>query len=131
MNQERTGWPPGLLQDDSRPLSRWFASRPDARHTFNRGTEMTTTHTPGPWTAIDVEGDPSRSFTIDAGVHIGSLAVWPVAADEMQANARLIASAPDLLSQAQWAVAALQQAGVHPSYYAGLIEAIAKAGGEA
>lgn len=27
----RTGWPPGLLQDDSRELSRWFASRPDAR----------------------------------------------------------------------------------------------------
>jgi hypothetical protein len=28
---ERTGWPPGLLQDDSRALSRWFASKPDAR----------------------------------------------------------------------------------------------------
>lgn len=27
----RTGWPPGLLQDDCRALSRWFASRPDAR----------------------------------------------------------------------------------------------------
>lgn len=27
----RTGWPPGLLQDDSRELSRWFASKPDAR----------------------------------------------------------------------------------------------------
>jgi hypothetical protein len=27
----RTGWPPGLLQDDCRPLSRWFASRIDAR----------------------------------------------------------------------------------------------------
>jgi AAA+ superfamily predicted ATPase len=27
----RTGWPPGLLQDDSRELSRWFASRIDAR----------------------------------------------------------------------------------------------------
>ncbi len=27
----KTGWPPGLLQDDSRPLSRWFASKPDAR----------------------------------------------------------------------------------------------------
>ena len=27
----KTGWPPGLLQDDDRGLSRWFASRPDAR----------------------------------------------------------------------------------------------------
>ena len=27
----RTGWPPGMLQDDSRELSRWFASKPDAR----------------------------------------------------------------------------------------------------
>ena len=26
-----TGWPPGLLQDDSKGLSRWLASRPDAR----------------------------------------------------------------------------------------------------
>lgn len=27
----RTGWPPGLMQDDSRELSRWFASCLDAR----------------------------------------------------------------------------------------------------
>ena len=26
-----TGYPPGLLQDDSSELSKWFASRPDAR----------------------------------------------------------------------------------------------------
>lgn len=26
-----TGYPPGLLQDDDRKLSRWLASRPDAR----------------------------------------------------------------------------------------------------
>lgn len=29
--KERTGWPPGLLQDDCRGLARWFASKPDAR----------------------------------------------------------------------------------------------------
>lgn len=28
----KTGWPPGLLQDDCSELSRWFASRMDARH---------------------------------------------------------------------------------------------------
>lgn len=28
----KTGWPaPALMQDDSRPLFRWFASKPDAR----------------------------------------------------------------------------------------------------
>lgn len=26
-----TGYPPGLLQDDDPRLSKWFASRPDAR----------------------------------------------------------------------------------------------------
>ena len=29
----RTGWPAGLLQDDSKKLSQWFASRPGARYT--------------------------------------------------------------------------------------------------
>jgi len=28
----KTGWPPGLLQDDNRQLSKWFASRLDARY---------------------------------------------------------------------------------------------------
>lgn len=28
---EKTGWPPGLLQDDCKKLSRWFASRINAR----------------------------------------------------------------------------------------------------
>lgn len=27
----KTGWPPGLLQDDHKGLSKWLASRPDAR----------------------------------------------------------------------------------------------------
>lgn len=31
-----TGWPPGLLQDDDRGLSRWFASRPDARYQLRK-----------------------------------------------------------------------------------------------
>jgi hypothetical protein len=32
----RTGWPPALLQDDSRELARWFSSRPDAREVVER-----------------------------------------------------------------------------------------------
>lgn len=31
----KTGWdPPPLMQDDNPQLSRWFATRPDARYTF-------------------------------------------------------------------------------------------------
>ena len=30
-NGGKTGWPPGLLQDDCRGLSKWFASKPDAK----------------------------------------------------------------------------------------------------
>ena len=32
----RTGWPPGLPQDDSSALSRWFASRLDARYVLRK-----------------------------------------------------------------------------------------------
>jgi hypothetical protein len=32
----KTGWPPGLLQDDCAKLSRWFASRPDARYVVRK-----------------------------------------------------------------------------------------------
>lgn len=28
---EVTGWPPGMLQDDSKELSKWLASKPDAK----------------------------------------------------------------------------------------------------
>lgn len=32
----KTGWPPGLLQDDSKGLSRWLASKPDAREVVRK-----------------------------------------------------------------------------------------------
>ena len=32
----KTGWPPSLLQDDSRALFRWFADRVDARWALRR-----------------------------------------------------------------------------------------------
>lgn len=32
----KTGWPPGLLQDDSKELSKWFASRLDARYVIRK-----------------------------------------------------------------------------------------------
>jgi hypothetical protein len=33
---KKTGWPPGLLQDDCRKLHKWFASRPDARYVIRK-----------------------------------------------------------------------------------------------
>ena len=35
-NGGKTGWPPGLLQDDSRKLSKWFASRLDALYVLRK-----------------------------------------------------------------------------------------------
>ena len=38
----KTGWPtPPLMQDDNPQLSRWFATRPDARYVFKRNIQMT------------------------------------------------------------------------------------------
>ena len=35
-----TGWPPGLLQDDDRKLSCWFASRPDALYQIRKNMNL-------------------------------------------------------------------------------------------
>ena len=35
-HREKTGWPAGLLQDDDKKLSQWFASRLDARWVIRR-----------------------------------------------------------------------------------------------
>lgn len=87
------------------------------------------THTPGPWTPITAG---TRTLT---GVDTGGLyryhAYWDGIAEnaEMEANARLIAAAPDLLE-------ALKDTRTNcgdllPDYYAVLIDAaIAKAEGE-
>lgn len=34
--QKKTGWPEGMLQDDSSGLSRWLAGKPDAREVVRR-----------------------------------------------------------------------------------------------
>jgi hypothetical protein len=36
----KTGWPPGLLQDDDRGLSRWLSSRPDARYQLRMNMKL-------------------------------------------------------------------------------------------
>ena len=39
-NGGKTGWPPGLLQDDNSRLSKWFASKPDARQKVREALEQ-------------------------------------------------------------------------------------------
>jgi hypothetical protein len=36
----KTGWPPGMLQDDDHNLSKWFASRPGARRLAREAAEQ-------------------------------------------------------------------------------------------
>ena len=60
-------------------------------------------HTPAPWKVATFDG-PNEYASIEAGneinelVRICDIPSWPCATNEMEANARLIASAPDLLS---------------------------------
>ena len=35
----KTGYPAGLLQDDDSGLSKWFASRPDARYIVRKNIQ--------------------------------------------------------------------------------------------
>ncbi len=60
-------------------------------------------HTPAPWKVATFDG-PNEYASIEAGneinelVRICDIPSWPCATNEMEANAILIASAPDLLS---------------------------------
>ena len=50
INGGKTGWPPGLLQDDSKGLSKWLATRPDARRIVRENVTSDTAH---PGLALD------------------------------------------------------------------------------
>lgn len=93
-------------------------------------------HTPGPWATKEVN---------DKGAHV--LWVMPIKANghyvaevgvnspDAQANARLIAAAPDLLEALEHALAELEQTAnsehIDPKhYFADIYAAIAKANGE-
>lgn len=63
-------------------------------------------HTPGPWNIStpckrDANGVPCAWLNLDAPGHIGGMKIethYSMPDDEMNANARLIAAAPDLLA---------------------------------
>lgn len=51
----KTGWPPGMLQDDDRGLSQWLASKPDARKNAREAAPDPHRTT----TAVNQPGEPS------------------------------------------------------------------------
>lgn len=73
---------------------------------------MNTKYTPGPWVVginqmVFVEGDQSRRIADVRGW--GWLQYLPNGAEQQDANAHLIAAAPDLLDAVRGALAALSQ----------------------
>ena len=40
-NGGKTGWPPGLLQDDSKGLSKWLSNQPDAKRRVREALAQT------------------------------------------------------------------------------------------
>ena len=85
-------------------------------------------HTPGPWTAMvtDTMGDTPALWDIVQRSSGGTVA-------EIQSHnpddAALVAAAPDLLAESRRLLARLQEMAIHPSHYAGLAAAIARATG--
>ena len=54
-------------------------------------------HTPGPWAETYLPQHRMRIFAAGGQTTICDVALWTADYDEQQANARLIAAAPDLL----------------------------------
>lgn len=61
-------------------------------------TQDKTKHTSGPWYAVKLEANPDHAWAIDGElVEIARLSEWPDHMEEAEANARLIAAAPEML----------------------------------
>ena len=86
-------------------------------------------HTPGPWRAVP--NAPGISDTvIDSGRRVVADVISRKSTDELRANARLIAAAPELLDALEGLLNALPSATTHPAIKAARA-AIVKATGEA
>lgn len=63
---------------------------------------MSAAHTPGPWVA-SFSSPPTIDGDIDGGVLVCEMPMWqPIYHGERDANALLIAAAPDLLKALEW-----------------------------
>lgn len=98
---------------------------------------MTTQHTPGPWAVTTVgschgihpaASDNERDDICRVAPHNYHPNGWQAAKGEAEANARLIAAAPDLLAALREAVEIIEGTGLDATTQR---EAIAKATGEA
>lgn len=56
-NGGKTGWPPGLLQDDCKGLSKWLSNRPDAKRRVREALAEQTTQVAVPDLIGPNEGD--------------------------------------------------------------------------
>ena len=62
----------------------------------------THTHTQGPWHPVTLGASPDHSWAIDSELHeVARLPEWPDNQAEAEANARLIAAAPEMLAALQ------------------------------
>ena len=62
----------------------------------------THTHTPGHWHPVTLGASPDHAWAIDSElVEIARLSEWPDNQAEAEANARLIAAAPEMLEALQ------------------------------
>lgn len=62
----------------------------------------THTHTTGPWYPVTLGASPDHSWAIDSELHeVARLPEWPDNQAEAEANARLIAAAPEMLAALQ------------------------------
>jgi len=82
------------------------------KHTKTNHNPMNATHTPGPWTLFDLdEENPGCRWSIVKGGPLAYLHTEPC--DQGQANARLIAAAPELLAALEGAERVLSCKTVH------------------
>jgi hypothetical protein len=62
----------------------------------------THTHTQGPWHPVTLGASPDHSWAIDSELHeVARLPEWTDNQAESEANARLIAAAPEMLAALQ------------------------------
>ena len=92
---------------------------------------MNTKHTPGPWRVQRQNPSPTTGEWMISGANPGYLAeVRDCGSGDVQANARLIAAAPDLLDALKDALCALECCGKDYPAASKAKAAIAKATGE-
>ena len=68
---ERTGWPAGLLQDDDRKLSKWLASKPDAKHVVDMAQPEQRLKQVAHVYLLDAKGWPKVGWDDGRGIKVG------------------------------------------------------------